>query len=270
MELDQAVERLVEVVQKVAEGEYGDDIMKLTRDEVPEPVRTVAEAMGLMMVKVEAREFRLERLLDDLRELNRRIKQNTIGVLSSLSQALHERDQYTQGHASRVSEYAERTARELGLNDEEVESIRLGGLLHDIGKIGFPDELFDNHGKKLPKHLIKEVTRHPAIGYRIIKDLDFLGPAIDYVHYHHERIDGRGYPKGLKNGDIPIGAQIVAAADVFDAVTTDRPYQKGMSLDEALTILRKQAGIKLDEKVIQAFTRAVGEPNPADQAADQT
>ena len=265
MDIDKAVERLVEVVQKVAEGNYGDEIMELTRDEVPEPVRTVAEAMGLMMVKVEAREFRLERLLDELKELNRQIKQNTIGVLSSLSQALHERDQYTQGHASRVSEYAEKTARQLGLNEEEVEHVRLGGLLHDIGKIGFPDLLFDNHGKRLPKDMVKEVTRHPAIGYRIIQDLDFLGPSLDYVHMHHERLDGKGYPRGLKSPEIPIGAQIVAAADIYDAVTTDRPYQKGMSDPEAKAILQKQAGDKLSAEVVAAFIAAVIESCPEGQ-----
>ena len=266
MELEQAVEQLVKVVQKVAEGEYGGDIMELTRNEVPEPVRSVAEAMGLMMVKVEAREFRLERLLDELKELNRQIKQNTIGVLSSLSQALHERDQYTQGHTTRVAEHAAKTARIMGLSDAEVESVRLGGLLHDIGKIGFPDQLFDNHSKKLPKELVKQVTRHPAIGYRIIKELDFLGPAVDYVHYHHERLDGRGYPRGLSGEDIPLGAQIVAAADVYDAVTTDRPYQKGMTRDQALAILHKQSGVKLSADVVEAFTKAVQDSpeNPAE------
>jgi SAM-dependent methyltransferase len=143
------------------------------------------------------------------------------------------------------------------MDDEAVEFVRLGGILHDIGKIGFPDDLFNPHHKKNPPEMVKNITRHPAEGAAILKNLDFLGPAVDYVHCHHERPDGKGYPRRLKASEIPLGASILAVADAFDAMTTDRPYQKGLSIDEALTILKKEADKKWDSDCVNAFAQVL-------------
>ena len=257
MDASQAQEQLLEIIKELAEGTYSDRIMSLTGADAPEPIRTVAEAMAMMMVKVEAREFQLEQLVEELQDLNDTLKRRTIGVMEAMAQALQARDEYTEGHTARVADYAHDIALKMGLGADEAEYVRLGGMLHDIGKIGFPDDLFAHHGARLPGKLVKQVIKHPAVGAEILKELDFLGPAVEYVRCHHERLDGKGYPRNLKGDQVPLGAQIIAAADVFDAVTTDRPYQKGMTYEQGLAILNKLVPDKIDGRVIDAFAELI-------------
>jgi putative nucleotidyltransferase with HDIG domain len=241
----------------VAGGRYSGDIMDLTRPGVEEPVRTIAEAMGLMMVKVEAREFHLAELIEQLKEINQKIRRNTIATVSSMARALAARDAYTEGHAERVGRVAGKIAVEMGLDAEEAERVELAGLLHDIGKIGFPDSLFLPHDGDNPKEIVREITRHPVTGAEILKGLDFLGSATAFIRCHHERPDGLGYPERLKGADIPLGARIIAVADAFDAITTDRPYQKARTYAEALAILKAGAGTKWDADCVAAFERCL-------------
>lgn len=255
----EGLDRLLDVIADIAQGRYSNDVMELTRPEVSEPVRIIAEAMGLMMVKVEAREYRLELLVRELQELNGQIRRNAIGTVSAMANALAARDRYTEGHTERVGEIASRIAVEMGLAEEEVELVRLGAVLHDIGKIGFSDRLFLPHEGKNPEDVVREITRHPATGSEILKDLDFLGAALSFIHCHHERPDGRGYPRHLKDPDIPLGAKIIAVADAYDAMTTDRPYQEGMSPEMALAILKKGSGSKWDGECVAAFERILPE-----------
>lgn len=246
-------EKLLRIISDIAEGHYSNEIMELTRYDVPDTARTIAEAVALMMVKVEAREFRLQQLVDELKKLNEKIRKNAIDVVTAMAQALAARDTYTEGHTSRVAGLAYDMAIQLGMNKEDAEYVRLAGALHDIGKIGFPDELFGEHEARLPSKLVKQINRHPAIGVKILKPLDFLGPAIDYVAAHHERLDGKGYPRGLKADEIPLGAQIVSVADIYDAITSERPYQKTKTPDETLAILRGIAGTRVRPDVVKAL-----------------
>ncbi|MCB2187473.1 MAG: HD domain-containing protein [Deltaproteobacteria bacterium] len=262
MPRSQAEEGLLEIIQEIAEGRYSDRIMELTKPEAPEFIRTVAEAMGLMMVKVEAREFRLEALVKELQEANRTIRKNSLATVTAMAQALGARDTYTEGHVDRVSRLAETMALDLGLDRGEAEFVRLGGLLHDIGKIGFPDSLFDDHGGKNPPELVKAIMAHPRLGAEILAGLEFLGPALDYVYCHHERLDGSGYPRRLKGEDIPLGAQILAVADSFDAMTTDRPYQKGWEIPKAVARLRELSPQKLNPRVLDSLARVLAEGDP--------
>lgn len=256
------IDRLLEIIQNISSGEYSDDIMSLTGPETPEPIRTIAEAMGLMMVKVEAREYHLEMLIDELKSLNEKIRENTIKTVTTMANALAARDPYTQGHTDRVGHLAGHIATEMKLDDEQIEFIRLGGLLHDIGKIGFPDHLFMPHQAKNPPEIVKRIVQHPIVGAEILKDLDFLGPALEYVRSHHERPDGQGYPRRLKDADIVLGAKIIAVADAFDAMTTDRPYQKAKTTAEAMEIMRKYAGSKWDAQCIHALDSYLIRQNP--------
>jgi putative nucleotidyltransferase with HDIG domain len=248
-----ALKRLVEIIEEIAKGNYSNDIMELTTDDRPEPLRTVAEAVGMMMVKIEAREYELEMLVEELRALNRKIKENTINTVSAMAHALAARDVYTEGHAARVGDLASRMARHMGLDEESVEHVRLGGILHDIGKIGFPDLLFEAHEGRNPPEMIREILKHPRVGAEILHDLDFLGASLDYVYCHHERLDGKGYPRNLKAEEIPLGARILAVADSYDAMTTDRPYQKGRSPELALDVLKENAGKRWDGSCIAAL-----------------
>jgi putative nucleotidyltransferase with HDIG domain len=245
--------KLIKILREVAAGRYSDEIMELTTHRYPPVIQEIAEAVGMMMVKIEAREYRLEQLVEQLERLNEQIKRNILKTVTSIAGALEARDRYTRGHAERVAGYAERLARRLGLSEAEAASVRIGAVLHDIGKIGFSDALFSNEDTRPREEVLREIKKHPAGGVRILEGLDFLGPALDYVHAHHERVDGKGYPRGLSGEAIPLGARIVAVADCFDAMTTNRPYHKGSSALEAFARLRSAAGSQFDPDVVEAF-----------------
>ena len=251
------LDRLIEVITDVAGGRYSGDIMDLTRPDVEEPVRTIAEAMGLMMVKLEAREFHLAELIEQLKEINQKIRRNTIATVSTMARALAARDAYTEGHAERVGRIAGMVAAEIGLDAGETERVELAGLLHDIGKIGFPDSLFLPHDGDNPKEIVRKSRATPPPARKSSRGSISSVSAIGFIRYHHERPDGRGYPERLKGDDIPLGARIIAVADAFDAITTDRPYQKARTYVEALAILKDGAGTKWDADCVAAFERCL-------------
>ncbi len=163
------------------------------------------------------------------------------------------KDPYTREHAWRVAIYARRLAERIGLNATAVENIRLGGLLHDIGKIGLSAKVLNNTHNRLSDDMLAEVRLHPLMGVAVLKDFNIPAAVINFVQYHHEKMDGSGYPFGLKNDQIPLGAKIIRVADCFDAITTDRPYQQRKSWIEALAILRQISGTDLDPDLVEAF-----------------
>ncbi|MFZ1957204.1 MAG: HD domain-containing phosphohydrolase [Desulfobacterales bacterium] len=185
--------------------------------------------------------------------------------LSAISSALKTKDQYTEGHARRVALYAMRLARRLRLPSEEIGNIGIGGLLHDVGKIGLSDRIFSNKTEQLAGELLEEVRRHPDIGVSLLEGIDSLLPVLDYVHYHHERMDGSGYPCGLKSDEIPLGARIISVVDCFDAITTDRPYQRRKTCAEAFGILRRMANHELCPDLVEAFVADIEENGMIDE-----
>ena len=256
---EEEIRGLIDIIEEVAKGNYSNDVMEFTKPGHSETIQRIAEAMGMMMVRVEAREVQLEQLIDQLRDLNALLKKNITQTVITIANALGARDRYTEGHAYRVSVYSERLARRIGLAGDEVAQIRIGGMLHDIGKIGFSDRIFESEDLELSKGMFEEIRMHPDIGVDILQDLTFLGPVVDYVHYHHERLDGSGYPDGLKGDLIPLGARIISVADCFDAITTDRSYQEGRSMEEAFVILRKLSGKSLFPDLVEAFIQEIRE-----------
>jgi putative nucleotidyltransferase with HDIG domain len=182
-----------------------------------------------------------------------------ISKLTQIATVLAVKDPYTREHARRVAIYAQRLSERIGLNATAVENIRLGGLLHDIGKIGLSTKILSNTHKQLSGDMLAEVRLHPLMGVAILNDFDFPVPVIDIVQYHHEKIDGSGYPFGLKSNQIPLGAKIIRVADCFDAITTDRPYQKRKSWIEALAILRQISGTDLSPVLVKAFIADIKE-----------
>jgi len=182
-----------------------------------------------------------------------------VSRLTSIAAMLDLKDLYTRQHAQRVAIYARRLATRIGLNPTEVENIRLGGLLHDTGKIGLSEKILNNTHNQLSGDLLAEVHQHPKIGAAILKGFNFPAAVIDFVRYHHEKIDGSGYPFGLKSHDIPFGAKIIRVTDCFDAITTDRPYQQRKSWIEALSILRQVSGTDLSPELVDAFIADIKE-----------
>lgn len=179
--------------------------------------------------------------------------------MASIAAALGIKDPYTREHGRRVASYARRLAERIDLPPAAVESIRLGGLLHDIGKIGLSDRVLKNTHNRLPDDLLAEVRLHPLIGVALLRDCGISAAVIDYVQYHHEKIDGSGYPFGLTDNQIPLGAKIIRVADCFDAITTDRPYQQRKSWIEAVAILRQISGTDLDPQLVKAFIADIKE-----------
>jgi HD-GYP domain-containing protein (c-di-GMP phosphodiesterase class II) len=180
------------------------------------------------------------------------------GVVKVVAGAIDAKDPYTQGHSQRVSEFSVAIAEELGLPKEQIYHIRMGGILHDVGKIGVPDAILKKPDR-LTDEEMAEMRQHPSKGYEILQQEELrwlLREELPALLEHHERLDGRGYPNGLMGDQIHEIGRIVAVADVFDALTSDRPYRNGMPVDEAFAILRRGAGTELDFNCVEALWRA--------------
>lgn len=180
-------------------------------------------------------------------------------ILFSLAQALEAKDFYTRGHSERVADLAVRLSEVLGFSEKDEENMRRGGLLHDIGKIGIKESILLKPGK-LTEEEMAHIRSHPARGYDICSPLKTLEPCLPIIRSHHERYDGDGYPDGLKGEDIPLKARITAVADAFDAMTTDRPYRKGMEQDTALKIFENEVDSgQWDPNVVKALMKIMKE-----------
>lgn len=166
--------------------------------------------------------------------------ERTENILFSLAAALDAKDTYTRGHSERVASYAAGLAKALTLSEREVEMIRRGALLHDIGKIGVRDSVLCKPGA-LSEEEMAHVKTHPVRGYEICAPCNSLKPCLSCIRHHHERFDGGGYPDGIAGDKIPIEGMITAIADAYDAMTTDRPYRPGMSRDAARAVFEKEA-----------------------------
>ena len=175
-----------------------------------------------------------------------------LGAVRALAAALDARDPYTAGHSERVSTFAVAIGDELQLDAEMRETLRLGALLHDIGKIGVPDEVLRKAGALSPAEF-EVIKTHPSAGARILRSIPFLAPHIPIVELHHERPDGKGYPYGLRGEDIPLAARIVHVADAFDAMTSARAYRSGRIPVEAIAELRRCAGTDFDPSAVEAL-----------------
>lgn len=175
-----------------------------------------------------------------------------VGMILTLVRTLEARDSYTQGHSDRVASISRVLCEELGGTEEDSQRIHLTGLLHDIGKVGIPDVILNKPGR-LTDEDFERIKLHPTIGVRILSGIRSLSHVLPGVQHHHERIDGEGYPAGLKGEAIPRDARILAVADGFDAMTSDRPYRRGMPYEKAASILREGAGTQWDSEVVQAF-----------------
>jgi HD-GYP domain-containing protein (c-di-GMP phosphodiesterase class II) len=243
-------ERLIGVVL-LGEKATGE---KFTEEDL-EILGTMARHLGVgihshrLLEELEHKADENQRLYDGLRAIYKE-------TVHAFAAAIDIKDRYTQGHSVRVGKYAEIIAREMGWTDDAVEGIAIAGYLHDIGKL-IVDLNVINSPERFNAKESKEMSRHPAAGYEILSPISHPYADIPLMaRYHHERLDGNGYPDGLKGDEIPTGAKIVTLADSFDAMTTDRPYRKHLPLADVLEDFRVNTGTQFEPAVVCAFCRA--------------
>jgi HD-GYP domain-containing protein (c-di-GMP phosphodiesterase class II) len=184
-------------------------------------------------------------------------------TIEGWSRAMDLRDKETEGHTQRVTEMTIRLARAMGLNDQEISQIRRGALLHDMGKLGVPDDILFKPDK-LNDAEWAIMRQHPQYAYDMLCSIDYLKPALDIPYSHHEKWDGTGYPQGLKGEQIPMAARLFAIVDVWDALQSDRPYRAGWPKEKVLDHIRSLSGTHFDPQVVELFLRVMQEDDPAD------
>ena len=184
------------------------------------------------------------------------IRDPSRSAIEALAAAVDARDHYTRNHSESVSKYALMIGGGLNLKDGERDLLRMAGLLHDVGKIGIPDYVL-NKPSSLSKEEMGIIRTHPALGESIIKNSHNLDAVLPAILYHHERYDGKGYPAGLAGKDIPLLARIIAVADAFDALLTNRPYRKSLTPADAIGELRKHSGTQFDPEIVKAFVKQI-------------
>jgi HD-GYP domain-containing protein (c-di-GMP phosphodiesterase class II) len=233
---------LAETSRAIARGDFSKRVYLNSHTEIGE----LAQTFNTMSDE-------LEHFVQDLRhaaEENRDLFLNSIQMLAG---AVDEKDPYTRGHSDRVTRYSVLIARELGLPEPMVETVRISAQLHDVGKIGIEDRILKKPGALTPEEF-EIMKTHTTKGANILRGVPQLAEMLPGIELHHESLDGRGYPRGLQGDEIPLLPRIIAVADTFDAVTTNRPYQQAHEPADALQILHKLAGKRLDPKAVQAFT----------------
>ncbi len=226
--------RLVKSAQSVASGNLNTRSNVKSRDEI-----------GLL-----ARSF--DSMTESLQEYTERLRRQHLSTVKALTSAIDARDPYTLGHSVRVGQLAVTLGRHLRLSEEMLAEIEIGGYLHDIGKIGVRDAILLKPGSLTPDER-EMIKTHPVIGTRILEPVELSPEAREFVRSHHEKLDGSGYPDGRKGEELSIVARIAAVSDMYDAMTTDRPYRAAMSIDQTLDILRSEAGALLDPTVVAAM-----------------
>lgn len=184
------------------------------------------------------------------------MKKSYVDTVKALSLAIEAKDRYTEGHSNRVVNYVEMIAKKMKFSESHLENLRIASLLHDIGKIGIPESILNKPGK-LSDEEYSTIKEHPIIGANIVKDVDALKKCTDIIKYHHERYDGNGYPEGLKGDKIPLDAYIIALADAFDAMCSDRPYRKAMSREQASNIIKAERGRQFNPDVADIFLKII-------------
>ena len=194
--------------------------------------------------------------MDNLIERQKRDKELTNEIIEAFAKVVDLKDAYTQGHSFRVAKYTEMLARELGCDEETVEKYHRIALMHDIGKVGVPDSVLNKPGK-LTDEEFALIKSHTSRGYEVLENISIMPEIAVGARAHHERPDGKGYPQGLKNEEIPRVAQIIAVADCFDAMYSNRPYRSRMNFDKVVSIIREASGTQLASDVVDAFLRLV-------------
>ena len=252
-----AVDNREVAVEAMRAGAYDYVIKPFHFEEVLISVQRALENRRLLLErKVYQRDLerKVEERTRELAEKNEELQRLFISAIESIVLALQAKDEYTEGHSRRVSAHAIAIATEQSLPEKEVENIGLAALLHDIGKVGTKESILNKPGK-LTAEEGDHIRSHPLVAASILEPITPLGDIIAYIKHVHEAYDGSGYPEGLAGDRIPLGARIIAVADVFDAMTSLRPYRPAMEESVVLDHLRREAGKQFDPSVVDAFLK---------------
>jgi diguanylate cyclase (GGDEF)-like protein/putative nucleotidyltransferase with HDIG domain len=218
--------------------------------------------LGLRTYRIFKARFRAEqRRAEQLAELH-------LATIEALARAIDAKDGTAENHIRRVQLYATAVARELGMSDAETQAVRTAALLHDIGKLAVPEHILSKPGP-LTAEEFQKVQAHPQVGADIIAAVPFPYAVAPLIQNHHERWDGRGYPRGLKGGEIPLGARVLFLVDYFDALTSNRPYHETMTFEAAVALIEQEAGKALDPRAVDAFVRVLPQVRAAAESADK-
>jgi putative nucleotidyltransferase with HDIG domain len=226
----------------IARGDFSQRVHVKSRTEIGE----LAETFNTMSSDLERFVFDLKRAAEENRTL-------FLSSIQMLAGAVDEKDPYTRGHSDRVTRYSVLIAKELALPDEEIEKIRISAQLHDVGKIGIEDRILKKPGALTPDEY-EIMKTHTTKGAAILRPVEMLKEMIPGIELHHESLDGRGYPHGLKGDEIPLTPRIIMVADCFDAMTTNRPYQAAMDPEYVVRIVTSLANTKFDPRIVAALT----------------
>ncbi|MDQ3754456.1 MAG: HD domain-containing protein [Acidobacteriota bacterium] len=244
-QLTRPVSDLAEGARRIAAGNFSQRIHVHSRTELGD----LGESFNQMTDQ-------LEHYIEDLRRAADENRQLFIGTVKALAAAIDGKDPYTRGHSERVARFSVAIAERMNLPDEEIEKLRISALLHDVGKISIDDSIL-----KKPAPLTDEeyevMKGHPQKGYKIMSQIPAMREFLPGMHMHHEMINGQGYPQGLKGDEIPMQARIVSVADTFDAMTTDRPYQQAMKIEDAIARIKTFVGTRYDDRVVVALAAAI-------------
>jgi HD-GYP domain-containing protein (c-di-GMP phosphodiesterase class II) len=238
------LDSLTQTARSIAQRDYTQRADIRSRTEIGE----LAATFNLMAEDI-------QHYISDLKSASEENRQLFIDAIEMIAAAVDAKDPYTKGHSGRVSQYSVMLARELGLAEDEIDKIRVSATLHDVGKIGIEDRVLKKPGV-LTNEEFEIMKRHPIMGFEIVRQVKRLTEMLPGIRWHHESLNGRGYPDGLTGDELPLMVRIIAVADTFDAITTDRPYQAGREFPQTLEILRKQAGSKYDPIVVDAMHTA--------------
>ncbi len=208
------------------------------------------------LIDNESSEFELKQARAELTALIGDLCDYQQNFVEALANAVDKKGQYTVSHSRNTAKLARGICKKLGLNEKTTDLIYYAGLLQNIGKITLPEKIFANNGKLSPEELQK-IKNHTNVGVNLLMNINFLSEVVPYITYQTERVDGSGTPEGLKGQSIPLGSRIIATADAYSAMTSDRPYRKAMDSEKAIEIIKSEAGIKWDKDVVNALTQII-------------
>jgi len=245
----------------------------VAEDQLREEIERLRAELEAQRTRAQLEERQLERYASDLRDVFKaeraraeELRDSYVQTVRALTNAVEARDAYTGKHAERVAAYGLLLTRRIDPALADDPQTEFGFLLHDVGKVAIPDQVLHK-----PRDLEREesdlMRRHPVIGWEIVRNVPFLAPAAEIVRGHHERYDGSGYPDGLAGEQIPLAARIFSVADALDALTTDRPYRRGVPVDQARPVIAREAGTQFDPAVVEELCRTPLEQLEAIRAA---